>query len=200
MASAVNAVSVAAPSAADISRNFSEAKSLRSSDFGGGRAKNGCSRGAYHPSDVHVALGGGAAFAIERLAHGAENVVVEQRVARPGIAGDQRIGAVDIGDVGDAADIDHDQRPLPLQQLGKRAMIDRDKGCTLPTRGDIGGTKSCMTGMWIAFASALPSPIWHSHFLRRAGAHGLAVKADNIDVSHEMPFCAVKAATARMPM
>jgi len=72
MASAVNAVSVAAPSAADISRNFSEAKSLRSSDFGGGRAKNGCSRARITPSDVHVALGGGAAFAIERLAHGAE--------------------------------------------------------------------------------------------------------------------------------
>src|SRR3954471_18240181 len=41
MAAAVKAVSVAAPSAGCTSPNFSTAKSLRSSDFGGGLAKNG---------------------------------------------------------------------------------------------------------------------------------------------------------------
>ena len=42
IAAAVNAVSVAAPSAGDMSSTFSAAKSLRSSDFGGGSGKNGC--------------------------------------------------------------------------------------------------------------------------------------------------------------
>src|SRR6516162_594364 len=41
IAAAVNAVSVAAPSGADTSRRMSLAKSLRSSDFGGGKAKKG---------------------------------------------------------------------------------------------------------------------------------------------------------------
>jgi hypothetical protein len=41
IAAAVNAVSVAAPSSGGMSPSFSDSKSLRSSDFGGGSEKNG---------------------------------------------------------------------------------------------------------------------------------------------------------------
>ena len=127
MASAVRAVSVAAPSAGDISRNLSEAKSLRSSDFGGGSAKNGCCSARATHAHVDRALRRRATFAIERLAHGAEHVIVEQRVAGTGIAGDQDVAAVDIGDVGNAADIEDDHRPFALKRLGERTVIDRNE-------------------------------------------------------------------------
>ena len=89
MAAAVKAVRVAAPSAGGMSCRTSEAKSLRSSDFGGGSVKNGCSRARAIPVRVDGALRRQAAVAVERLAYHAEHVIVEQRVARPGIAGDQ---------------------------------------------------------------------------------------------------------------
>ena len=96
---------------------------------------------ARDPGRVDRALRRQAALAIERLAHHAEHVIVEQRIAGPGIAGDQGIGAVDIGDVGDAADIDHDDRPLALQRLRQRAVIDRHKRRALPAGGDVGGAE-----------------------------------------------------------
>ena len=40
--------------------------------------------------------------------------VVDQRIARPGVAGDRIGPAVDEGDVGDAADIEHRDRMRPV--------------------------------------------------------------------------------------
>ena len=139
-------------------------------------------QGAHDPCHVHRALGSQAAFAIERLAHGAEHVIVEQRVAGPGIAGDQGIGAVDIGDVGDAADIDHHDRPFALQRLRQRAMIDRHKRRALPAGGDIGGAEIMHDRDMDGLGQRCGIADLHGHFLRRPVQHGLAVKADDIDI------------------
>ncbi len=52
------------------------------------------------------------AVVVERRAGARAHEIVDQRVARAGVAGD-RIAAVDKGDVGDAADIEHRDRMRP---------------------------------------------------------------------------------------
>ncbi len=131
---------------------------------------------------VHDALRGRAAVAIERLAHGAEHEIVEQRVARAGIAGDQRIVAVDIGDVGNAADIDHDHRPLALQRLGQRAVIDRNEGRALPAGGDVGGAEIMHDRDMDGLGERRGVADLHGHLLLGAVQHGLAVETDDIDI------------------
>ena len=143
--------------------------------------------GAGNPGLVGRALRGQAALAIERLAHLPEHVVVQQRVAGPGIAGNQGIGAVDIGDVGDAADIDHDHRPLALQRLGERAVIDRHKRRALAAGGDIRGAKIMHDRDMDGLGQRRRIADLHGHFLRRPVQHGLAVKADNIDILARKP-------------
>ena len=133
IAAAVKAVSVAAPSAGGTSPSFSAAKSLRSSDFGGGTAKNGSSRARAIQASSALPSAANLPSRIEGLVHGAVHEIVEQRVARPGVAGDQRLVAVDIGDVGDAADIDDDDRPFALQRL-RRAPGDRPARTARPAR------------------------------------------------------------------
>ena len=182
MASAVNAVRVAAPSAGGISRSTSEAKSLRSSDFGGGSVKNGCSSARITQATSTAPCAASAALAIERLAHLAEHVIVEQRVARPGVAGDQDVGAVDIGDVGNAADIDHDDRAFALQRLRQRAVIDRHERRALPAGFDIGGAEIIHDRDMDRLGQRGGIADLHGHLLRRPVQHGLAVKADDIDV------------------
>ncbi len=134
------------------------------------------------PGLVGGALSGHTAFAIERLTHLAEHVIVEQRVAGPGIAGDQRIGAIDVGDVGDAADIDHDHRALALERLGERAVIDGYERCALAAGGDIGGAEIMHDRDMDGLGEGRGIADLHGHLLRRPMQHGLAVKADDIDV------------------
>ena len=165
-----------------MSRSTSEAKSLRSSDFGGGSAKNGCCSPRATQASSAAALGGHAAFAIEALAGHAVHEIVEQRIARPGVAGDQGIGAVDIGDVGNAADIDHGDRSLALQRLGQRAMIDRHERRTLSAGSDVGGAEIMHDRDVDRLGQRRGIADLHGHFLRRPVQHGLAVKADDIDI------------------
>ena len=109
---AVSAVKVAAPSSTlrcVECRAAQLRKSLRSSDFGGGLREE---RMREQPRDRFLVDNAGprhAAVGIERLAGAQPHEVIEQRVAGSGIAGNQ-IVAVDIGHVGDAADIEHRDR------------------------------------------------------------------------------------------
>jgi len=80
--------------------------------------------------------------------------------------------------------------PLPLQQLGKRAMIDRDKGCTLPTRGDIGGTEIMHDRNVDRLRERVAIADLHSHFLRRPVQHGLAVESRHIGMRAVAAFTA----------
>ena len=116
------------------------------------------------------------------LAGDAEHVIVEQRVAGAGIAGDQGVVAVDIGDVGDAADINHDDRPLPLQRLRQRAVIDRHERRALPAGGDVGGAEIVHHRNMDGFRQRGSVADLHRQLPFGAVQHGLAVKADDIDI------------------
>ena len=121
-AAAVSAVSVAAPSSTRESSNAlptQSRKSLRSSDFGGGAAKNGCVKSRAIIASSTMPARGLCAVGIERLAGAQPHEIVEQRIAGPGVAGDQ-IVAVDISDVGDAAEIEHRDRRLARRIAGPR--------------------------------------------------------------------------------
>ena len=90
--------------------------------------------------------------------------------------------AVDIGDVGDAADINHDDRPLALQRLGQRAVIDRHERRALPAGGDVGGAEIMHDGNMDRLGQAAASPICTVNPALGPVQHGLAVKADDVDV------------------
>ena len=134
------------------------------------------------PCLIGDTLGCHAAFAVERLARRAIHVIVEQRVAGPGIAGDQGIGAIDVGDIGDAADINHYHRAFALKRLGERAVIDGYEGCALPAGSDIGGAEIMHDRDMDGLGECSCIADLHGHLLRRPMQHGLAVKADDIDV------------------
>ena len=132
--------------------------------------------------DIGGSLRRHAALAVEQLAHGAEHEIVQQRIAGPGIAGDQGIGAVDIGDVGDAADIDHDDRPVAFQRLRQRAMIDRHEWRALAAGGDVGGAEIMHDGDMNGLGQRRAVADLHRQLLRRPMQHGLAVEADDVDI------------------
>ncbi len=67
--------------------------------------------------------------------------VVDQRVAGPGIAGDELGTAVDEGDVGDAAQIKYTDGMRALEQAQHGAMKHRHHRCAVPSGGDVGGAK-----------------------------------------------------------
>ncbi len=92
-----------------------------------------------------------------------------------------RVVAVDVGDVGDATDINHDDRPLALQRLGERAMVDRNKRCTLAAGGDVGGTE--IVHHWNMDGLGQRARIADLDRQLPLGPvqHGLAMKADDID-------------------
>ncbi len=135
-----------------------------------------------HPAHVHHALGCRAALGIERLAQIAEHVIVEQRVAGSGIAGDQDIRAIDVGDVGDAADINHDDRAFALQRLRQRAVVDRHERRALPAGVDVGRAEIMHDRDVDRFRKRRAIADLHGHLLRRPVQHGLAVESDDIDV------------------
>ena len=109
--------------------------------------------------------------------------VVDQRIARPGVAGDRIGAAIDEGDIGDAADVEHRDRMRPVDRADDGAMKHRHQRRTLPAGRDIGLAEI------VNHRNAEP--------LRQLGAvadldgelvcgwwmHGLAVEADHRDVA-----------------
>ena len=90
--------------------------------------------------------------------------------------------AVDIGDVGDAADIDHDDRPLALQRLRQRAVIDRHERRALPAGGDVGGAEIMHHGNVDRLRQRRGVADLHRQLLLGPVQHGLAVEADDVDI------------------
>ena len=116
-------------------------KSLRSSDFGGGCAKNGCveqprDRGFDRPGPPRP-----RAVLVARRAGARAHEIVDQRVGRAGVAGDRIVLAVDEGDVGDAAEIEHRDRMRPVERARQRAMKHRHQRRALPAGRHIGGAE-----------------------------------------------------------
>ena len=81
------------------------------------------------------------AMTINRRAGAMKHEIVDQRIARTGVAGDGEHAVVNISDIGDAADIQ--QRHLALHAAGgyQRAMKHRHDGRALAARRNIGGAK-----------------------------------------------------------
>ena len=82
----------------------------------------------------------------------------------------------------DAADIDHDDRPLPLQRLGQRAVIDRHKRRALPAGFDVGGAEIVHDRDMDRLGERGRVADLHRQLSLGPVQHGLAVKADDIDI------------------
>ena len=94
------------------------------------------------PLDQHLvrrAARRDAAAAIEAHAGPLLQPVVDQRIARPGVEGDQAAVLADPGHVGDSADIEH--RDRTRNPGSDRRVHDRRQRRPLPSRGDVGGAE-----------------------------------------------------------
>ena len=145
-AAAVIAVSVATPSSVLLlaSRPSSTThwrKALRSSDLGGGLAKNGCASTRATASSSTLPAAAARPSSSLRLPGPQPHEVVDQRIAGAGVEGDEIGVAVDEGHVGDAAEIEHADRMRTLEQAHQGAMEDRHDRGALPAGGDIGGAE-----------------------------------------------------------
>ena len=120
---------------------------------------------------------GMAAVDIERLSGAQPQEIVEQRIAWPGIAGDQLL-AVDEGHVGDAADIEDRDRRLAAELAHQSLMKDRRQRRALPAGRDIGGAKIIDHGNAEALGEDLAVADLHRQRPLRPVQQRLAVKAD----------------------
>ena len=133
-----------------------------------------------YPVGIRFALRGDRAAAVHRFPDVPHQIIVQQRIAGSGVAGDQRL-AVDIGNVGDAADIDDAGGHRAIGEPRQSTMIDRHQRRALPASGDIGGAEivhhrqSQRLRKPFAFADLDRQPVV------RPMQNGLAVKADDID-------------------
>ena len=99
---------------------------------------------------------------------------------RAGVAGDRIVRAIDEGDVGDAAEIEHRDRARPMT-AGKRPVIDRHQRRALPARRHVRGAEVInhrnvdLARQRRAVADLDGQP------LPRSVQDGLAVKADDVD-------------------
>ena len=78
---------------------------------------------------------------VPRLPGPQAHEVVDQRIAGAGVEGDELDVAVDEGDVGDAAEIEHADRMRTLELADQGPMEHRHDRGALPAGGDIGGAE-----------------------------------------------------------
>ena len=123
-----------------------------------------------------------AAF-IERWAAMRMQEIVDQGVAGTGVAGKRSLAGGKIGNIGDAADIDDDERPRPVDRRGQRLMVDRDKGRALPAGGDVRRAKVEGDRNCEASSKGAAVPDLHRQFLGWPMQHRLAMKTDDVDVA-----------------
>jgi len=90
---------------------------------------------------VHFARGRSASLIVLRLARAQAHEVVDQRVARPGVASHELGAAVDESDIGDAAEIEYADGIWALEQAQHRAMKHRHHRRAVPSGSDVGGAK-----------------------------------------------------------
>ncbi len=113
--------------------------------------------------------------------------IIDQRIARPGIEGqDLALARPDPGDIGDAAQIEHGERPL--QPAGQGAMPGRDEGAPWPPAATSALRKSETTATPRCCASCAPLPIWRVSRWLRPVQDGVAVEADDVDAGQPVPL------------
>ena len=118
-----------------------------------------------------------AAIDIERLPGLQAQKIVKERIARSGIASDQ-LAAVDIGHVGDAADIEDRDRRLGAEPPHQRLVKDRRERRALPAGRDIGSAKIIDHGNAKPLGQDAPVADLHRQPALRPVQQRLAVKAD----------------------
>ena len=90
---------------------------------------------------VDVARRRRASVVVPRLPGPQAHEIVDQRIAGSGVEGDELDLAVDKGDVGDAAEIEHADRMRALELADQGAMEHRHDRGALPAGGDVGGAE-----------------------------------------------------------
>ena len=134
---AVKAVSVAAPSCRREAFDKLQQERVAIERLRRRLAEIGVPQVLHHVVVVHAARRRQRAVLVARHAATAQHPVIDHGIARAGVEGQQRAVASDPGDVGDAADVEHDDGPL--RQLGRqRAVIDRRQRRALPAGGAVG--------------------------------------------------------------
>jgi hypothetical protein len=124
---------------------------------------------------------------VERLGDPQPHEIVEQCIARSGVASDQ-IVAVNVGDVGDAADIEDRDRRLEPEPPRQRAMIHRRERRAFSAGGDVGGAE--VIDNWNA------EPVLNRQPALGPMQHGLAVEPDHGDVARPNTIGGKNVATA----
>jgi hypothetical protein len=101
---------------------------------------------------------GGSAILIARQSRARAREIVQQGIARSGIKGQQLARPVDIGRVGNAADIENRDRLRSIHGGGERATINRHQRRPLAARRDVGRPEIIRHRQASWRASAGPSP------------------------------------------
>jgi hypothetical protein len=119
---------------------------------------------------------------VERLGDPQPHEIVEQCIARSGVASDQ-IVAVNVGDVGDAADIEDRDRRLEPEPPRQRAMIHRRERRAFSAGVDVGGAE--VIDNWNAEPGCEHAAVADLNRQPALGPmqHGLAVEPDHGDVA-----------------
>jgi hypothetical protein len=104
--------------------------------------------------------------------------IVDQRIARAGIAGD-RIAAVDKSDVGDAAHIEHSDRMRPLEIARQRLMERRHQRRALPAGRHVGGAEIICNGNAETARQRFAVADLNGQPLPRPVQYGLAMETDD---------------------
>jgi hypothetical protein len=132
---------------------------------------------------------------VERLGDPQPHEIVEQCIARSGVASDQ-IVAVNVGDVGDAADIEDRDRRLEPEPPRQRAMIHRRERRAFSAGGDVGGAE--VIDNWNAEPGCEHAAVADLNRQPALGPmqHGLAVEPDHGDVARPNTIGGKNVATA----
>ncbi|KIU32699.1 hypothetical protein SR39_14130 [Methylobacterium radiotolerans] len=131
---------------------------------------------------VGPSAGGGAAAVVEVLALALLHPLVDQRVARSGVEGDDAALRVDQRRVGHAADVEDAEGPVEARRLGQRLVEHRDQRRPLPARLDIGPAQVRYDRDAEPGRQCLAVADLDRDSLVRTVDHGLPVEADHVDL------------------
>jgi hypothetical protein len=104
--------------------------------------------------------------------------VINQRVARPGVAGDRILACLHISHIGDATYVEHRQRARPVEIPRNGLMEGGNDRRALPARRHVGGAKIMRDRDPEAFRQPCAVADLHRQPLLRLVQNRLAVKPD----------------------
>src|SRR3954451_22398123 len=100
--------------------------------FRAGLCKEGMLQQAIHGLGVYSALSCRFTIYVSRSAAARAHEIIEQCISGAGIARDWMVLAINKRDVGNAAEIEHDDRMRTVERARQRAMVHGDQRSPLP--------------------------------------------------------------------